>query len=154
MVLTTTILVVEDERLLREMIAEGLRRRGYEVLLAGDGHEAARICSERHKHIHLMLCDVMMPGLRPRELIRIVLEIFPSMIVLLMTGYPEENLYPNGNSEGFHFIQKPFTPSELARRLEAILGNMRHDKARFPYSRVASNRVMGSINTGSVRRRN
>lgn len=117
-----TILVVEDERELRELIAEGLRKRGYEVLLAGDGHEAVRICSKRHKRIHLMLCDVMMPGLRPRELIRIALEMYPSMMVLLMTGYAEENLFPNGNSEGFHFIQKPFTPSELARRLEAILG--------------------------------
>jgi CheY-like chemotaxis protein len=56
--LMDTILVVEDERPLREMIAEGLRRRGYEVLLAGGGHEAVRICSKRHKRIHLMLCDV------------------------------------------------------------------------------------------------
>jgi CheY-like chemotaxis protein len=66
-----TILLVEDERLLHEMIAEGLRRRGYEVLMAGDGHEAVSICAKRHKHIRLMLCDVMMPGLRLRELIRI-----------------------------------------------------------------------------------
>jgi two-component system cell cycle sensor histidine kinase/response regulator CckA len=64
----------------------------------------------------------VMPGLKPRELIRIALEMYPGMIVLLVTGYAEENLFPNGNSEGFHFIQKPFTPFELARRLEAILG--------------------------------
>ena len=117
-----TILLVEDERLLREMIAEGLRRRGYEVLMAGDGQEAARICAKRHKHIRLMLCDVMMPGLRLRELIRIAVEMYPSMIVLLMTAYAEEDSFPTGNSEGFHFIQKPFTTSALALRLEAIFG--------------------------------
>jgi len=117
-----TILVVEDERLLLEMIAEGLRTRGYEVLTAQDGHEAVRICAKRHKHIHLLLCDVMMPGLKSRELIRIAVEMYPSIFVLLMTGYTEEDLFPNGNSEGFHFIQKPFTSSELAVRLQAIFG--------------------------------
>ncbi len=117
-----TILVVEDERLLREMIAEGLRRRGYEVLIAGDGHEAVRICAKRHKPIHLMLCDAMMPGLTPRELIRIAVEMYPSIIVLIMTEYAEKHLPQTGNSEGFHFIQKPFTSPELAARLAAILG--------------------------------
>jgi CheY-like chemotaxis protein len=117
-----TILVVEDERILREMIVEGLRRRGYEVLIAGDGHEAVRICAKRHKPIHVMLCDAMMPGLRPRELIRIAVEMYPSLIVLIMTAYAEKYFLPTGNSEGYHFIQKPFTSSELAARLAAILG--------------------------------
>src|SRR5579864_8385183 len=98
-----TILVVEDERQLREMLAEALRRHGYEVLLAGDGHEAVRICATRQKRIRILLCDVMMPGLRPRELIRIAVEMHPSMIVLLMTAYAEEGAFPARNSEGFHF---------------------------------------------------
>ena len=117
-----TILVVEDEALLSSMIAEGLRRRGYEVLVAGDGHQAVSICTEQHTQVDLMLCDVKMPGLPLGQLIRIAVNIYPSMKVLLMTGYSQEDLFPNGNSDGFHCIEKPFTPSELAGRLSAILG--------------------------------
>ena len=77
-----TILIVEDEELSREMIAEGLRRRGYEILTVGDGHEALKMSAKHDKQIHLMLCEVKTPGLRLRELIRIAVGMSPNMRVL------------------------------------------------------------------------
>jgi two-component system cell cycle sensor histidine kinase/response regulator CckA len=117
-----TILVVEDEIAIREMLGRGLRQRGYEVLVAEDGDEALRMCAKHPSPIHVLLCDVVTPGLGARELIRIVVDIYPSLKVLLMTGYPDE--YPFGAEDAgvFQLIRKPFTTSELALRLETIAG--------------------------------
>ena len=117
-----TILVVEDEIAIREMLGRGLRQHGYEVLVAEDGDEALRMCSKHPGPIHVLLCDVVTPGLGARELIRIAVGMYPSLKVLLMTGYPDE--YPLGgeDSEVFQLIRKPFTTSELVLRLEAIAG--------------------------------
>jgi two-component system cell cycle sensor histidine kinase/response regulator CckA len=117
-----TILVVEDEMAIREMLGRGLRKRGYEVLVAEDGDEAVRMCAQHPEPIHVLLCDVVTPGLGARELIRIAVGMYPGLRVLLMTGYPDE--YPLGveDSEVFQLMRKPFTTSELVLRLEAILG--------------------------------
>jgi len=109
-----TILVVEDERAICEMLGQGLRTRGYEVLVAENGDEALRMCAKHPKPIQVPLCDVVTPGLRARELIRIAVGMYPSLKVLLMTGY--------FFSEIFQLMRKPFTTSELALRLEAMLG--------------------------------
>lgn len=116
-----TILVVEDEEILREMLGKGLRERGYEVLAAADGDEALRMCAKHPKPIEVLLCDVVMPGLKVRDLIRIAVSMYPSLRVLLMTGYDG---YPFGGKECgvFELIQKPFTIPELALRLEIMLG--------------------------------
>jgi two-component system, cell cycle sensor histidine kinase and response regulator CckA len=117
-----TILIVEDETAVREMLGRGLRKRGYEVLTAEDGDEALRVCSQYPRPIKVLLLDVVTPGLSARELIRIAVGRYPSLKVLLMTGYPEK--YPLGgeDSEGFQLIRKPFTTSELALRLEVMMG--------------------------------
>ena len=117
-----TILVVEDERAIREMLGRGLRQCGYEVLVAEDGDEALRICSKYPNPIHVLLCDVVTPGLKARELIRIAVGMYPSIRVLLMTGYPDEYSFGGKDSGVFQLIRKPFTISELARRLTVILG--------------------------------
>jgi two-component system cell cycle sensor histidine kinase/response regulator CckA len=117
-----TILVVEDERAIREMLGQGLRKRGYEVLVAEDGDEALRMCSKHPSPIHVLLCDVVTPGLRARELIRIAIGMYPNLKVLLMTGYPDESPFSDEHSEVFQLIRKPFTTSELALRLETIAG--------------------------------
>jgi len=116
-----TILVVEDEIAIREMLGRGLRERGYEVLVAEDGDKALKMCSKHSNPIHLLLCDVVTPGLGARELIRIAVGMYPGLRILLMTGYPDE--YPLGvDSEIFQLIRKPFTTSELVLRLEAMSG--------------------------------
>jgi DNA-binding NtrC family response regulator len=117
-----TILVVEDEIAIREMLGRGLRQRGYEVLVAEDGDEALRICSKHPDPIHVLLCDVVTPGLGARELIRIAVGMHPGLKVLLMTGYPDECPFGSEDSEVFQLIRKPFTTSELVLRLEAIGG--------------------------------
>ena len=122
-----TILVVEDEIAIREMLGRGLRQRGYAVLAAAvlaaeDGDEALRICSKHPDPIHVLLCDVVTPGLRARELIRIAVGMYPSLKVLLMTGYPDECPFGSEDSEVFQLIRKPFTTSELVLRLEEMAG--------------------------------
>jgi two-component system cell cycle sensor histidine kinase/response regulator CckA len=116
-----TILVVEDEKSIREMLRQGLRLRGYEVLLAENGDEALRVCANHHEAIQLLLCDVVTPGLKARELIRIAVGMYPRMKVVLMTGY-DEYPFASGDAEVFQLIRKPFTVSELASRLKVILG--------------------------------
>ena len=117
-----TILVVEVEIAIREMLGRGLRQRGYEVLVAEDGDKALEMCSKHSNPIHVLLCDVVTPGLEVRELIRIAVGIYPSIRVLLMTGYPDEYSFGGEDSGIFQLIRKPFTVSELARRLTVILG--------------------------------
>jgi DNA-binding response OmpR family regulator len=117
-----TILVVEDEMAIREMLGRGLQKHGYEVLVAADGDEALRMCAKYRKPIQVLLCDVVTPGLAARELIRIALGMYPSLKVLLMTGYPDEYPFGGEGSEIFQIMRKPFTTSELVLRLEAILG--------------------------------
>jgi DNA-binding NtrC family response regulator len=92
-----TILVVEDDRAIREMLGQGLRKRGYLVLVAEDGDEALRICSEHPQPIQVLLCDLVTPGLTAPELIRSVAGMYPSLRVLVMTGYPDE--YPFGSGD-------------------------------------------------------
>jgi DNA-binding response OmpR family regulator len=117
-----TILVVEDERAICQMLEQGLRKHGYEVLVAEDGDEALRMCLKHSKPIQVLLCDVVTPGLRARELIRIAIGMYPSLKVLLMTGYPDEYPFGGEDSGVFQLIRKPFTTSELALRLQAITG--------------------------------
>jgi two-component system cell cycle sensor histidine kinase/response regulator CckA len=117
-----TILVVEDEIAISEMLGRGLRKRGYEVLVAEDGDEALRMCEKHPEPIHVLLCDIVTPGLRAHELIRIAIRMYPGLRVLLMTGYPDA--YPFGveDSEIFQLMRKPFTTSELVLLLETLLG--------------------------------
>jgi DNA-binding response OmpR family regulator len=117
-----TILVVEDEVAIGEMLGRGLRQRGYKVLVADNGDEALRMCARHPEPIEVLLCDVVTPGLGARELIRIAVGIYPGLRVLLMTGYPDEFPFGGENSEIFQLVRKPFTTSELVLRLEAILG--------------------------------
>jgi len=117
-----TILVVEDESAIREMLGQGLRSRGYEVLVAEDGDEALRMCAKHTKSIQVLLCDIVTPGLRARELIRIAIGMYPGLRILLMTGYPDEYPFGGEGSGVFQLMRKPFTTSELALQLEAILG--------------------------------
>jgi two-component system cell cycle sensor histidine kinase/response regulator CckA len=116
------ILLVEDEEDVRKLAALVLERQGYKVLAARDGDEALLVC-ERHKDpIHLMLTDVVMPGMGGHELAKRLESLHPEMKVLYMSGYTDDAIVLHGVLvEGVNYIQKPFTVDALTRKVREVL---------------------------------
>lgn len=119
-----TILVIEDEKPVRELVCEMLRRKGYKVIEAS-GPEEATLLAESHKGpIHLVLTDVVMPGVSGVKLFERIKDLHPETKVLYMSGYTENVIAHHGVlMEGIEFIQKPFTMEGLARKVRTILGS-------------------------------
>lgn len=121
---TETILLVEDESAVRTMLRQTLESNGYKVLEAPDGQEALNICQNYQGPIHLLLTDVIMPGMNGRELSNTLSRRFPKMKVLFMSGYPDNSIVPHGALEPHTmFLQKPFTLSTLEIKVREILDN-------------------------------
>ena len=121
-VCSETILVVEDEAKLRLLIRSALNRIGYKVLCAGTPDEARSLVQKYDGAIHLMLTDVVMPGINGKMLYESLKILRPDMKVIFMSGYTEDVIVYRGIlKEGINFIQKPFTINQLARKLGAIL---------------------------------
>ena len=119
-----TILVVEDEELVRQMVREILVQYGYTVLEARSGGEAVDLCSRHQGPVHLMLTDVVMPGMNGMELSKRLAPIQPRMKVLFMSGYTANAIVFQGILElGIAFIHKPFTMDSLARKVREVLGS-------------------------------
>jgi two-component system, cell cycle sensor histidine kinase and response regulator CckA len=117
-----TILLAEDEPALRTLAARMLARRGYRVLTAGTPAEAVRLAGEHRGEIHLLLTDVVMPGMNGRELGKALLAQRPQIKCLYMSGYTADVLAPHGVLEDdVRFIQKPFTMGQLAARVRDVL---------------------------------
>jgi PAS domain S-box-containing protein len=116
-----TVLVVEDQEMLREMISEALRAQGYEVLPARDAVEAQHVAARHTRAIHLLLTDLVMPGMGGRELARRLLASRQTTRVLYMSGYTGEAVARHGIEEGLPFLEKPFTTVALARRIRKVL---------------------------------
>jgi PAS domain S-box-containing protein len=117
-----TVLVVEDQDEVRNLVEEILRMQGYHVLKASSGDEALRLCRAAKKPIDLLLTDMVMPGLSGRELAERMREISPGIKVLLMSGYAEEGTLPPGETgRGLVFIQKPFSAVTLAQKVREVL---------------------------------
>jgi CheY-like chemotaxis protein len=117
-----TILLVEDEALLRELTRDLLEAHGYEVLSAGTGAEAVAISERYRGRIHLLLTDVVMPGVHGRELARQVQAHRPDVKVLYMTGYTDDAIARHGVLDpGNLTLPKPFTSASLARRVREAL---------------------------------
>jgi CheY-like chemotaxis protein len=117
-----TVLLVEDEELLRRMTREVLEASGYRVLEAAHGDEAIRISRSYPGTIQVMLTDVVMPGLSGPELARLLAGVRPRMKVLYVSGYPDDASVPAvRTAAGTDFLQKPFTPAALEGRLRALL---------------------------------
>ncbi len=119
---TETVLLVEDEAVVREMATEILRDSGYHVLEAKHGHEAMILGRQHSGVIHLMLTDVVMPQMSGRELAEQLTPLRRDMKVLYMSGYTDDAIVHHGVlDEGTAFIGKPFTPSALTRKVREIL---------------------------------
>jgi two-component system cell cycle sensor histidine kinase/response regulator CckA len=117
-----TVLVVDDEAAVRSAVWEILQPTGYIVLEAGSGDEALQICAGREGPIHLLLTDVMMPGMSGPELAQLLARMRPEMRVLYMSGYSDNALIRCGVvEEGTAFLQKPFTPDALAHKVREVL---------------------------------
>jgi PAS domain S-box-containing protein len=119
---TETILLVEDEPDLRELTRTVLAAKGYTVVEARNAEEAERLAESNGAKIHLLLTDVIMPGISGRELAKRILARQPSMRVLYMSGYTYNVIAQGGTLErGVSFLQKPFTPSALVEKVRDVL---------------------------------
>ena len=117
-----TILVVEDEMSVRKLAAEFLGSNGYRVLEAQDGGEALQVCEEHRAPIHLLMTDVVMPGMSGRELAVRLTGARPEMKVIYVSGYTDDAIVQHGvREEGTVFLQKPFSLDALARTVREAL---------------------------------
>ncbi len=117
-----TILLVEDEDMVRELACETLRGYGYNVLASPDGQEAISISREHGETIHLLITDVVMPGINGLELAQRLKAERPDILVIFMSGYSEEAVTRLGvRGPGEAFLQKPVTPSRLSGMVREIL---------------------------------
>jgi two-component system cell cycle sensor histidine kinase/response regulator CckA len=117
-----TVLVVEDDEGVRELTTTILRARGYNVLEAASGPEACEVAKKHPDRIHLLLTDVIMPGMNGRELSRLLLDQRPQLKVLVMSGYAESVIAHRGVLDAeFEFIQKPFSSDVLAAKVRQLL---------------------------------
>jgi two-component system, cell cycle sensor histidine kinase and response regulator CckA len=117
-----TILLVEDEEMVRGLAQAILERNGYTVLPAKNVTDALRFAQDGRQSIHLLLTDTIMPGMNGPELAQQVLALRPAMKVLLMSGYTDKVLMSTAAWEtGTAFLQKPFTPQTLGEKVREIL---------------------------------
>ncbi len=117
-----TILLVEDEELVRDVAIRILTEHGYEVLVASSGGAALALIDSHPGTIDLLLTDVVMPGLTGRELAELVSEARADIRVLYMSGYPETVIASQGVlDQGISFLSKPFKAADLIDHVRAVL---------------------------------
>jgi len=117
-----TVLVVEDQAVVRRYAAAALRTFGYQVIEAENAEEALQVCERENERIDLILTDVVMPGLSGRELADRLKKRRPGIKVMFMSGYTDDAILRRGDLEkDAEFIQKPFGPDQLAVKVREML---------------------------------
>jgi CheY-like chemotaxis protein len=117
-----TVLVVEDEEAIRELTRRVLVRNGYDVITAADGVEAIALAEHHAERIHLLLTDVIMPGLLGREIAQRIAAIRPGIRILFMSGYAGAVLSSQGSLDpGLTLLEKPFTEVVLLEHVRDVL---------------------------------
>jgi CheY-like chemotaxis protein len=117
-----TILVVDDEPLVLNVVCRTLTAHGYRVVPAGSP-QAALVAGDSLPHLDLLVSDIEMPGINGRQLANLMLERYPAMAVLFMTGYLLRPgvTSPDGRLDGHHLIHKPFLPAQLVKAVSHLL---------------------------------
>ncbi len=118
---TETVLVVEDELAVRKLTARVLRGQGYTVLEATNGEEALRVTARHTGAIDLLLTDLVMPQMGGAALAERFRDLFPTTRVVFMSGYTENSMLHGELQPGVVLLQKPFTPTVLARKVREVL---------------------------------
>jgi two-component system cell cycle sensor histidine kinase/response regulator CckA len=119
---TETILLVEDDAAVRELAHDILRSCGYRVLVVADPKSLNVVLQQNPGTIHILVTDVLMPGINGREVAREVQRQHPETKTLYMSGYAYHTMLGRGVLEaGALFIQKPFTPSQLSKKVREVL---------------------------------
>jgi CheY-like chemotaxis protein len=119
---TETVLVVEDEEVVRDLVRDILTGNGYKVLVADSGKAALSICETYLEPINLLLTDVIMPGISGPKMRDQLVDLLPDLKILFMSGYTDDSIASAGVLEsGAAFIEKPFTPDGLTRKVREVL---------------------------------
>jgi two-component system, cell cycle sensor histidine kinase and response regulator CckA len=117
-----TILLVEDDETVRTLTRIALEESGYKVLQAANGAEALLICEQHAEPIHLLVTDVVMPGMSGRLVADQLKIMRPQMLALFMSGYTEDAIVHRGVlDKGVNFIAKPFATAALMRKVRGLL---------------------------------
>jgi two-component system cell cycle sensor histidine kinase/response regulator CckA len=115
-----TVLLVEDEAGVRIVLEAMLRRHGYDVLSCGSTRDALEICEQYVDRIHLLITDMIMPGMNGRELAVRVRALRPDILVLYVSGYADAN-QDEALDANMDYLQKPFTPEALAMKIREVM---------------------------------
>jgi two-component system, cell cycle sensor histidine kinase and response regulator CckA len=137
-----TVLLVEDEQSLRELAHELLEDDGYTVLEAANGADAIRVAEQHQGPIHLLMTDVVMPGIDGRKLAGRMTRSYPELKVLYMSGYTDDAIVHHGVLDpGIALLQKPFTRATLTRKLREALGDAEEHAIARPGARMDKHRT-------------
>ncbi|MBW2344804.1 MAG: response regulator, partial [Deltaproteobacteria bacterium] len=117
-----TVLIVEDDDSLRKLAHKALQQKGYKVLEAENGEDALRVSEEHEDPIDLLITDVVMPKMDGKETAERLQPLYPQMKVIYMSGYTDNAIVHHGVlAPGLNFIEKPFSPEGLARKVREVL---------------------------------
>ena len=117
-----TILAVDDDPIILDLLEEVLKPLGYKLLSAASGEEALAMAASHKDKIDLLLTDVVLPGIKGQELARELLHSCPEVNVLFMSGYLCPSMAHDNSEQRFDaFIQKPFSPNALLRKMRKLL---------------------------------
>jgi len=119
---TETVLLVEDEESVRQLVRETLAAKGYRVMEAQNGESGIAVAAQHDGKIDLVITDVVMPGMGGRELVKQLAQSRPQTRVLYLSGYTEDAISEGTLESGAPFLQKPFTLQNLSRKVREVLG--------------------------------